>query len=68
MKAIILIAFLGILVSLGSALVSLTRHGGSGDRGVIRALTWRIGLSMALFGFIMLAYWLGWVAPHGVAR
>ena len=66
MKLLILLAFLGIMVSLGSALFSLSRSGGSADRGVIRALTWRIGLSIALFLFIMLAIWMGWTTPHGV--
>jgi hypothetical protein len=67
MKLLILLAFLGIIFSLGSALVSLNRHGGTADRGVIKALTWRIGLSIALFLFIMLSIWMGWVRPHGVA-
>ena len=66
MKLLILLAFLGILVSLGSALFSLNKSGGSADRGVIKALTWRIGLSIALFLFIMLAIGMGWVSPHGL--
>ncbi len=66
MKLLILLAFLAIIVSLGSALVSLNQSGGSADRGVIKALTWRIGLSIALFLFIMLAIWMGWTTPHGV--
>ena len=66
MKLLIVLAFFAIIASLGSALVSLSRKGGSADRGVIKALTWRIGLSIALFLFIMLAYAMGWVTPHGV--
>ena len=66
MKLLILLAFLAIIVSLGSALFSLNQSGGSADRGVIRALTWRIGLSIALFLFIMFSFWMGWVTPHGL--
>ena len=66
MKLLILLAFLAIITSLGSALFSLNKSGGTADRGVIKALTWRIGLSIALFLFIMLAIWMGWTTPHGV--
>jgi len=66
MKLLIVLAFFAIIASLGSALVSLSRHGGTADRSVIKALIWRIGLSIALFLFLMLAYLMGWVAPHGV--
>lgn len=66
MKLLIILAFFGIVLSLGSALVSLNRRGGTNDRGVVKALSWRIGLSIALFLFIMFAYLMGWVRPHGV--
>ena len=66
MKLLIVLAFFAVIVSLGSALIHLNQSGGSGDRGVVKALSWRIGLSIALFLFIMLAYWMGWVTPHGV--
>lgn len=66
MKLLILLAFFAIVASLGSALVSLSRSGGSADKGVVKALTWRIGLSIALFLFIMLAYLMGWISPHGM--
>jgi hypothetical protein len=66
MKLLIVLAFFAVIVSLGSALIRLNRSGGSSDRGVVKALTWRIGLSIALFLFIMLAIWMGWTTPHGV--
>jgi hypothetical protein len=54
-----------IVVSLGSALWHLVR--GAGDsRRMVRALTWRIGLSIALFVFLMLAWYAGLIAPHGM--
>jgi len=49
-----------ILASLLSGLVFLVRDRGQGQR-MVKALTWRIALSLALFFMIMAAYWLGWV-------
>ena len=66
MRLIVLLALLGIVVSLGSALVSLTRSAADQRSATVRALTWRIGISIALFVFIMVAIRLGWIAPHGV--
>ena len=65
MKAIILLIFLGILVSLGSALVQLVRDD-RGTDGMVRALTWRIGLSVTLFILLLLAWRAGLIAPHEV--
>jgi hypothetical protein len=30
------------------------------------ALTWRVGLSVALFLFVLLAHYLGWIESTGV--
>jgi hypothetical protein len=54
-----------ILVSLASGLVFLVRDRGQGTRAV-KALTWRIGLSLVLFLALMAAYWLGLVPAHGL--
>ncbi|HQR19982.1 MAG TPA: twin transmembrane helix small protein [Burkholderiaceae bacterium] len=63
MRTIIVIAFVGILVSLGSALVFLVRDRGSTNR-TVNALTVRVGLSVALFLFILFSYWMGWIEPR----
>ena len=56
-----------IVASLGSALWHLVR--GAGDsRRIVRALTWRIALSIALFVLLMIAWYTGLIEPHGVAR
>ena len=65
MKAIILLIFLGILVSLGSALVQLVRDN-RGTDGMVRALSWRIGLSVMLFILLLLAWRAGLITPHEV--
>jgi hypothetical protein len=62
MKAVIAIAFAGILVALGSALLFLVRDRGSTSR-TVNALTVRVALSVLLLLFIWFSYWMGWIAP-----
>ena len=56
-KIVVAIAFLLIIGSLASALVHLMRDKGKTDR-TVRALTVRVGLSVALFLFILFAHWM----------
>lgn len=65
MKWIILVAFVLIIGSLASAMVFLIRDRGR-TRNTLRALAWRIGLSVALFVFILFAHYMGWIQPTGV--
>lgn len=65
MRIIVGIAFAGILLSLGSALFYLMKDQ-SGTRRTVRALTVRIGLSVALFLFVLLAHSLGWIDSTGL--
>lgn len=64
-KVIIIAFLLFIFYALGSALYFLVRDKGDSTR-IVKALTWRIVLSIILFLFIMLAYMLGWIEPHAV--
>lgn len=63
-KLLILAILLAILWSLGSALYHLARRKGDPDK-MLKALTWRIGLSLALFVLLLVAGRLGWIVPHG---
>lgn len=65
MKVVIVIAFVLILASLGSALVFLVRDRGR-TRNVVRALSLRVGFSIALFLLILLAHYLGWIESTGL--
>ena len=56
----------GIIASLGSALFNLSRKTRD-SRKVARDLTIRIGLSVALFIVLMIAWHFGIIAPHGLA-
>ncbi|MBF8176518.1 MAG: twin transmembrane helix small protein [Burkholderiaceae bacterium] len=65
MKIIVAIAFLLILGSLGSALFFLMRDKGKSNR-TVKALTMRVGFSVALFILILLAYKFGLIQPTGI--
>jgi len=60
MKSIILIMLAGIVLSLGSAMFSMTR-GPAGSKAMANALTVRITLSIALVALLVLAWVFGWV-------
>lgn len=69
MKFILVIALIGILGALAAAGVFMLRNGsGSKKRGpnMARALAVRVGISVALFLFILLSYWMGWIKPTGL--
>jgi hypothetical protein len=65
LKIIVAIAFVLIIASLGSALVFLMKDRGKSDR-TLHALALRVGFSVALFLFLLLAYRLGWIQPTGI--
>ncbi|WP_085317677.1 twin transmembrane helix small protein [Derxia lacustris] len=65
MKLLIGLAFVTIVASLFSALFFLMKDRDAKGR-TVRALTLRIGLSIALFLFILLAWRLGWIEANGV--
>ena len=64
---LVLVAAVGALVFAG--LFMLRRRPGVDATGkrMARALAWRIGLSVALFAFVLLSYRLGWIRPTGIA-
>lgn len=64
-KVIIIFFLLIILYSLGSALYFLVKEKGNSTR-VVKALTWRISLSLLLFVLLFVAYGLGWITPHHI--
>jgi len=69
MKIAIAIAFVLILGALAVAGASMLRGGrtaGARPGTMMRALAWRVGLSVALFVGLLVAYKLGWIHPTGV--
>ena len=69
MKILIVIALILVLASLAGAGLFMLRKGeqpASRDKRMARALTLRIGLSIALFLFILLSWFMGWIQPTGL--
>lgn len=60
MRFVIVLFLVLILASLGSALVYLVKDKGSSTR-TVKALTLRVGLSIALFLFLMAGYYFGFL-------
>jgi len=66
-RILIFCVLIAIVASLGTALFHL--YGGEHDsKKMVRALTIRIALSLALFFLLMLAWWAGLISPHGYHR
>jgi cytochrome bd-type quinol oxidase subunit 2 len=64
-KVLIVLMLVAIVASLGSALFHLSRRGGD-SRKMFRSLALRVGLSLALFILLMVAWALGLITPHGL--
>lgn len=65
MQLSVILVFLGILVSLGCALFFLLKDKGNSNR-MVYALGLRVGLSIALFLFVLLAHHQGWIQSTGL--
>ncbi|MBW7902838.1 MAG: twin transmembrane helix small protein [Rhodocyclaceae bacterium] len=63
LKLLVVFALLAIVVSLFSGLWFLYRDRGGGGR-TVRALTWRIGLSISLFILLLAAFRLGLIPGY----
>lgn len=69
MKIIIGIAFVGIVISLAAAGLFMLRGPQSGSaksNNMARALTLRIGISVALFLLLLALWYLGIIEPTGI--
>jgi len=64
-KVIVGILFAFIFFSLGSALYFLIQDKDNSER-IVKALTWRIGLSILVFILLFIAFALGWISPHPI--
>ncbi len=69
MKYLVVVAFIGILASLASALFFMMRNG-KNDKAkgchMAKALAVRVGLSVVLFLCILIAWQLGYIQPTGL--
>ena len=71
MKFIIAIAFTAIIGALVFAGISMVRDGRDGKpktNSMMRALAWRVGVSVFLFLCLLGSYLMGWIQPTGIPR
>ncbi len=66
MKTIIFVLLIGIIASLITALFHLTRKKDN-PKQMIKALTMRIAISLALFLIILIGLISGIIQPHGIS-
>lgn len=64
-KIFVIALMLVIIGSLGSGFYFLLRDG-PGSTRIVKALSWRIGLSVAAFVLLLIAGWAGWIEPNAV--
>jgi Na+/phosphate symporter len=62
-KLIVLAMLAAILIALGSAVFAMLGPK-RGDQRMARALTWRVGLSAALFLLLLAGFATGLIKPH----
>ncbi len=66
-KALTILMILLIVGSLFSALLQLARKkDGAADASVVKALTFRVGLSVCLFALLMAGFRFGIISPQGL--
>ncbi len=63
MKVLIIATLIGIVISMGHAMFSMT-GGPTDSKRMVHALTVRVVLSVALFAFLMIGWYLGLLQPH----
>jgi len=65
-KIVILSLLVVVLISLASALVAMAK-GDKSDK-MLKALTWRIGLSAFIFILLLIGQATGLITPHGLLQ
>lgn len=66
-KLLIVALLIGIIVALVFGGVFLVKDPSTSKR-VVKALSWRVGLQVALIVLLVVAFFMGWIQPHGVGR
>ena len=69
MKTLIVMMLVLVLVALAGAGLFMVRKGSNPatrDARMAKALALRVGLSIALFLFVLLSWYMGWIKPGGL--
>ena len=64
-KVLALLLLAAAVFALFRGLTSMVR-GESADGRTVRALAWRVGLSVVVFLFLILSMYMGWIKPDDV--
>lgn len=64
-KILVVLLLLVIISALFSGMYYMMKDKGKSDR-VVKALTWRIGISVFLFALLMIGAATGLIQPHGI--
>lgn len=64
-KLLIVALLLAIVIALVFGGVFLVRDP-STSRRTVKALSWRVGLQVALIVLLIVAFFMGWLKPHAV--
>lgn len=67
LKIVIIVFLIGIFYALGSGLYYLLKEG-TGSKQLVKALFWRLILSLILFGLLLFAFAMHWITPHGLGQ
>jgi TRAP-type C4-dicarboxylate transport system permease large subunit len=65
-KIMIVFLFIAIIYCLGSAVFFMVRYKGRSSN-TVKALTWRISLSLLLFFLLIIGYMMGWISPRHIS-
>jgi hypothetical protein len=65
-KMAVLVIFVAIVIALGSSLVYLVKDKGGDSNRMVKALTFRVGLSLSLFILLMILGATDVIHLHGV--
>jgi len=65
MRYFVILVLLCIVGLLFSALFFMFRDKGD-SRRMVRALTWRVALSVSLFLLLMVGFYFGWIGKEGL--
>ena len=65
-KYLVMVILVLIFISLGKALFHLSSSKSADSGKMVKALAWRVGLSVFLFVLLLVAHTYGWVQPQRV--
>lgn len=64
-KVLVVLLLIAIVTALVFGGVFLVKDPSTSKR-TVRALSWRVGLQLVLILLLVLAFFMGWLKPHGV--